>query len=233
MTGASAKTGDAHGRHGSARATHARTASATDVLTFWFGQDAAAPLSLVSTPRLLSRLPYWGGKWAQRVRDVEGDMRARYSDAVAGAREGRYDAWANTPDGAMALLLLLDQFPRNIFRGTPDAFASDTAALALARTIQTRGFDQGYLPVARAFVLLPFVHQEDLACQDHAVRGMWRLVRVAPGVQRMIVAAELVSAIRHRQAIARFGRFPHRNEVLGRVSSPAEASFLRQPLTRF
>ena len=127
----------------------------------------------------------------------------------------------------IALLIVLDQFPRNMFRGTPRAFAADARALALARDAVGRGFDEVLLPVQRWFVYLPFEHAEDLAMQRESLRLFERLATDAAG------AGTLTYAMRHYAVIERFGRFPHRNAILGRASTPEELAFLAQPGSSF
>jgi uncharacterized protein (DUF924 family) len=136
--------------------------------------------------------------------------------------------WQETPDGALALIVVLDQFARNIHRGDLRAFAGDTIALATARALVDTGADRALPPVRRVFVYLPFEHAEDLACQDEALRLFGALAAESPEH-----ADTLDYARRHRDIIARFGRFPHRNEVLGRPSTPDEEAFLAQPGSRF
>ena len=122
-------------------------------------------------------------------------------------------------EGALALAILLDQFPRNIYRGTPRAFAADAKARDAARNALAAGHDQAVAPFMRAFLYLPFEHSEDMADQDRSV-ALFR----ALGDEKY-----LGFAIGHRDVIARFGRFPHRNEILGRRSTPDELAYLRQP----
>ena len=116
-------------------------------------------------------------------------------------------------------MLALDQFPRNVFRGTPRAFASDAKAREIARIALNRGYDEGICPAFRVFFYLPFEHSENVADQDHALELFKGL-----GEER-----SLADAIGHRDTILRFGRFPHRNAVLGRDSTPEEAEYLKEP----
>jgi uncharacterized protein (DUF924 family) len=169
--------------------------SPSEVLKFWW--DAGPEAWFRSDPA-----------FDDRVRAVLGP-------AAAAARECRLDAWAATPHGALARIILLDQVPRNIFRGTPDAFASDPLALDAARAALDSGFPDVFPKEARAFFYLPFEHAEDLEAQAHAVDLMRPLGREAH-----------YYALMHYEAIARFGRFPHRNVVLGRESTHAETVWL-------
>ncbi len=143
------------------------------------------------------------------------------------AAAGGLDGWAATPEGALALCLVLDQFPRNLRRGSPGAFALDLRAQAVARQAVLRdGFDWALTPTERCFLYLPFEHSERMADQDLSVALFEGLrddpVHRAPG-------GSIDYAWRHRMVIARFGRFPHRNAVLGRAGTTAEEAYLAQP----
>lgn len=181
------------------------------VLDFWFGSPDD-PL------REMFR-----EAWFKPDASFDSECRERFGALAAEAAQGGLARLADTPEGALALILLLDQMPRNIHRGMPLAFASDVQALSLARRIVARGFDQTLPPVMRLFVYLPFTHAEDLGAQDDCVR----LVESLPETPWR--ANALKSAIAHRDVIARFGRFAHRNAVLGRVSTPAEKAYLAEP----
>lgn len=132
------------------------------------------------------------------------------------AARGQYDGWADTAEGALALLILLDQFPRNLFRGSAHSYATDGKARAVARAAIARGFHREVAPELRQFFLLPFEHSESLADQDEARRLADELGD--PDTRKW---ADI-----HRDIIARFGRFPHRNAALGRETTPAEQEFL-------
>jgi uncharacterized protein (DUF924 family) len=142
-------------------------------------------------------------------------FRACFLDSHEQAAAGRLDQWAQTPDGALALVLLLDQFPRNVFRGDARMFATDARAVAAAEAAIAAGHDSAVDEQLRVFLYLPFEHAEDLALQDRCV------ALCAP-----LREDYLRFAIVHRDIIARFGRFPHRNAVLGRESTPEELAFL-------
>jgi uncharacterized protein (DUF924 family) len=138
------------------------------------------------------------------------------------AAGGELDSWKEEPSSALALILLLDQFPRNIFRGTPRAFATDPKALATAKHAVARGFDLALPPVQRPFIYLPFQHSENLDDQQESVRLLRKLAAEHPAMAGYIQYAE-----HHIGVIRRFGRFPHRNAVLGRASTPEETEFLQ------
>lgn len=190
-------------------------ATPTQVLDFWFGADHAVD-------------PRWFTGGAAFDREIG----ERFGATIDAALAGMLDDWAATADGALALVVVLDQFTRNVYRGTPRAFAGDARALAVARHLIDGGGDAALPPLRRWFVLMPLEHAEDLSLQDECVRRFEALL-VDAGAQREAVASALDYARRHRDVVARFGRFPHRNEILGRASTPDELEFLRQPGSRF
>ena len=172
---------------------------------FWFGADP----------------PVWRKAWF--LKDPEFDSAcARFTPTREAALAGAHDAWAETPRGVLALLILLDQLSRNLFRGQAAAFAADPRARDIARVALARGFDRAVTPIERVFLYLPFEHSEDLADQDLSVR----LFEALPPIEGAAVADY---AHRHRDVIRRFGRFPHRNAALGRVSTPEELAYLAEP----
>lgn len=173
----------------------ASPATAEDVIGFW---REAGP-----------------SRWFRKDADFDRAFRDRFLAAHEAAARGELDAWASTADGALALCILLDQFPRNAFRGSARMFATDGQARGIARAALDRGFDQQVEPELRQFLVMPFMHSEDLADQQLCVR----------------LAAELPTdtlryAVMHRDIIERFGRFPHRNAVLGRATTVEEQRFL-------
>jgi uncharacterized protein (DUF924 family) len=186
-----------------------------DVLEFWFGNPADSGFGTARAS--------WFGKNASfdaRIREHFGatwDMAAR----------GRLGDWREDPLPLLAFIVLTDQFPRNMFRGTSQAFATDGAALAAARVAVSRGYDAALSPVQRLFVYLPFEHAEDLVTQRESLRLFARLGEYAGS------AGAVDFARRHHDIVARYGRFPHRNAMLGRKSTAAEAAFLLQPGSGF
>ena len=191
-------------------------AQAQDVLDFWF---------LPPDNRDYGQAR---GEWFRKDDAFDAQIRARFGALIDAAIEGGLRAWDATPHGALARLIVLDQFTRNVYRGTPRAFAGDTRALALAVALTQAGQDQQLPPMLRAFAYLPFEHAEDLAMQARAVELFQLLSQAQPGFEGMLDYAE-----RHQEVIARFGRFPHRNAILGRASTPQEVEFLRQPGSSF
>jgi uncharacterized protein (DUF924 family) len=190
-------------------------ASWQEVLEFWFGAPGAPEFG---RPR---------AAWFVKSAEFDALIRDRFLATHEAAAAGALDAWSTRPLGALALAVALDQFPRNIFRGTPRAFAADARALAVARGAVARGFDEVLLPVQRWFVYLPYEHAEELAAQRESLRLFERLAVDAAG------AGTLTYAMRHYAVIERFGRFPHRNAILGRASTPEELAFLDQPGSSF
>jgi uncharacterized protein (DUF924 family) len=188
-----------------------------EVLDFWFG----APGSVDAGARRRA--------WFVKDDAFDATIRERFGDTIDAAVAGGLREWdAIGPHGMLARLLVLDQFARNAYRGTPASFAGDTLALAAARHLVDVGADRELPPLQRAFVYMPFEHAEDAAMQARAVELFTRLAAEHPGFDDMLDYAH-----RHRGVIARFGRFPHRNGILGRASTPDEVLFLQQPGSRF
>jgi uncharacterized protein (DUF924 family) len=155
--------------------------------------------------------------WFSKSEAFDAEIARRFEAPHHAAARGELDGWDQTPEGALALLLLLDQFPRNMFRGSPHAFATDPLARQVARAAVDRGFDAEVDPALRQFFYLPFEHSELLEDQDRGV-----------ALCDQSGDADLAKWARlHRDIIARFGRFPHRNESLGRTTSEAEQAFLK------
>jgi uncharacterized protein (DUF924 family) len=163
--------------------------------------------------------------WFVKDEAFDASCRDGFGVLVVPAREGALDAWAATPKGALALLLLLDQFPRNLFRGGAEAFASDPHARAIAReTVLSQSFDRKLTATERMFLYLPFEHSEAMADQDVSV-ALFEGLRDAPAHNKPDGTIDY--AWRHRRVIQRFGRYPHRNAALGRESTAAEQAWLR------
>jgi uncharacterized protein (DUF924 family) len=173
---------------------------AEEVLRFWFGQDAK--------------------RWFEKNATFDAEIRSRflplYEELAANSD------WLAQPRDCLARIVALDQFPRNMFRGTPRAFATDALALAAAKHAVARGYDRNLSPVEKQFVYLPFEHSESLADQQRACELMKPLGEELYGW-----------AVKHKVIIERFGRFPHRNQILGRKSTPEEIEFLKQPGSGF
>ena len=185
------------------------------VLEFWFGSEDAVD-----------------ARWFRRSEAFDQAIASRFGPAVDAALAGRLDGWAARPDGALALILLLDQFTRNIHRGTPAAFAGDARALVLALHLVDSGTHRQLPPLQRWFAYLPLEHAEDLALQQQCV-GLFETLATDAGPHRDALAGALDYARRHHDVIARFGRFPHRNAILGRPDSSEEQAYLQQPGSGF
>ncbi len=160
-------------------------------------------------------------RWFTKDAAFDDAIRTRFLPTYEAAAAGRLDRWADSADGALALVLVLDQFPRNLFRGTPRAFATDAAALKAAEIARARGVDLRTEPDLRPFFYLPLMHSEDLGHQKQCVAIYETLVAEGPGNE-----AGLKSAREHADIISRFGRFPHRNVILGRDTTKDEQAFL-------
>jgi len=186
------------------------------VMDFWFGRHGDRGRD---TPRR---------QWFEKSDAFDEQIRDRFGMLIPRAIAGDLQVWATQPEGAVAQILVLDQFTRNVYRGSAQAFAGDARALAAARALVDTGVDRTLPGVQRQFVYLPFEHAEDIGAQDDALRLFAQLERDAPEVGQLLVWAQ-----RHHEIIARFGRFPHRNAALGRASTADEIEFLKQPGSSF
>lgn len=193
------------------------------LLDWWFGSGTTAAEVAAARSAL----------WFGRQDSQDFDARERFGGQVEQALAGELADWADSPQGWLALILLLDQLPRMIFRDSPRAFSGD----GLARQLVLAGLDEereeALTPLQRVFVYLVLEHAEDLFLQDEAVRRFTRLLSVALPAERALFADYLDYAERHHQVIARFARFPHRNAMLARASTPEELAFLQEPGSRF
>ncbi len=190
-------------------------ALATSILDFWFGRHG-------SPGQVTAR-----DAWFRKDPAFDAAIRERFGDAISIAVAGGYGEWCNTPDGALARVLLLDPFTRNVFRDTPRAFAGDARALATAQEAIARGYDRAVDPAGRRFFYMPFEHAEDAAAQQRSVELFSALARDTGD------DSVLEWARKHAGVVFRFGRFPHRNSILGRASTPEESAFLAQHGARF
>jgi uncharacterized protein (DUF924 family) len=172
--------------------------TADEVLAFWFS-DPIKP------------------NWFAKSDPIDAQIAAEFTDTFQAAHDGQLDAWMNHADQALALCIVLDQFPRNMFRGSPRSFESNDLVLTYAGTALDRGYDQQLDATHRQFMYLPFMHSEDMADQNRSV-GLYETL----GNQHSLYFAR-----EHRDIVAQFGRFPHRNAVLGRDNTPDEAEFLK------
>jgi len=199
-------------------------ARAKEILEFWFGSSVDDAQVQAEKGKL------WFGKDEQ----VDAEIWQRFGTLITSAgQRGLLDGPEPEAYRYLATILLLDQFVRNVFRGERRAFASDPLALQLALTALQQGHDQVLRPIERVFIYLPLEHSEDLKLQNRSVELFQGLLQVAPAGSKKAFAGFLDYAVRHREIIARFGRFPHRNAILGRESSAAELEFLKQPNSSF
>lgn len=185
------------------------------ILDFWFG---AADTPMRGRMR---------EEWFKKSADFDAEIRQRFLRVYERAAAGGYAHWEAEAHSALALLIALDQFPRNMFRNDPRAFATAAQALRIASAAVAQGLDQQLPTLQRHFFYLPFEHAEDMASQQQSLR-LFKSLSHDPQSATAIDYAQ-----RHYDAIARFGRFPHRNAVLQRVSTPEEIDFLRQPGSSF
>ena len=181
-----------------------KTATASEVLAFWFKE---------SKPE----------QWYKKDPAFDEAIRDRFESTTAAALAGRLDSWADDIDDCLALIILLDQFTRNIYRDTPRAFSGDEMAVALSLRCIDRGFLAHENAAWRQFMLMPMMHSEDVGIQDRSI----------PLFETHTNPMTHDYAIRHRDIVARFGRFPHRNAILGRPSSDEELAFLKEPGSPF
>ncbi|MFZ6846345.1 DUF924 family protein [Undibacterium sp. RuTC16W] len=193
------------------------------IKTFWFGDQTDDALTAASQAKL----------WWSKNPDIDQLMIQRFAMVTEQAADGALDAWKATPDACLSLILVCDQFPRNMFRATPRSFAYDALARHVCRDGLAQGFDQQLRLIERIFFYLPLEHSESMEDQDQSVSLFRALLAAATAQQKSLFEGYVTYAVRHRDVIARFGRFPHRNQILGRVSTPEELQFLSEPGSSF
>ena len=191
-------------------------AAPADILAFWFGQPGEAGHG---QPR---------SAWFRKDAAFDVEIRRQFLATVEAALAGQLADWASSPHGLLAQLIVLDQFPRNLFRGEAQAFAGDPQARQLAARALAQGWDKGLCAVEKLFLYLPFEHSEALADQQRSLALFTALAAEHAGCEGFLDYAQ-----RHHEVIARFGRFPHRNAALGRPSTPEETIYLAQPGSGF
>ena len=177
------------------------------VLAFWFGEPGS--------PTYGHYQPFW----FQSSPEIDQKIRDQFEELHQQAIRGELAVLQQTPEGSLALILLLDQVTRNMYRGTPQAFAADVQALAIAKEALAHGFDKNLMSIKKMFFYLPFEHSEHLEDQETSVALF----------EALGDSEVLAYAVQHRDLIVQFGRFPHRNAILGRQSTPAEMAFLETP----
>lgn len=190
--------------------------SPEDIHHFWFAEALSAPATAGQ------RMAFW----FKASRETDQLIAQRFAQILEEAGRGLLDDWEAQPRACLALVIVLDQFPRNMHRSRAKAFEHDTQALAVTK----RGIAAGYLPtlhtLEQAFFLMPFQHCENLGCQREGVTRFEQLVEQAPEAWRDLAEGMLRSARLHLEIIERFARFPHRNRIVGRVSTAAEEAYL-------
>jgi len=193
------------------------TKTISEIVAFWLGT------SLENPEAAFSRKEWWykGG------RPVDEDIRARFGDLVPQACARQLMAWQSTPSGALALILLLDQFTRNLYRNTPQAYGGDACAFEVLNQAIDEKLDTALPPVSRIWLYHPFHHAEDAEDQDRGLDLLNMLLKEATAEWQPYVKLSIEGWTRHRNIVARFGRFPHRNAVLSRDSTSEELKFLR------
>jgi uncharacterized protein (DUF924 family) len=193
------------------------------VLAFWFGElddQGRAPQSQTK-------------KWFSKNSEFDADVKARFEATHEAINDGKCEAWLDTPRGRLAYVIVLDQLSRNMFRGTADMFASDARALRAALDGIDKGDDKKLAGDTRTFLYMPLMHSEDWLVQDRCVSLFEAMREAAPPEERTRLDSHVKYAIMHRDIIKRFGRFPHRNSILDRTSTPDEVEFLTEPNSAF
>jgi uncharacterized protein (DUF924 family) len=190
------------------------------ILDFWLGPVDADPFANAKT-------------WWKKDPAFDAEVTRRFGAALEAASRGELDIWQDEPRPCAALIVLTDQLSRNIHRGSAAAFAQDGRARAACEQAQDRGLDVALRPVERVFVCMPLMHAEDLAAQNRGIVAFATLAEEAPEAQRPRFVDYVLFAVKHQKIIRRFGRFPHRNALLGRTSTAEEAAFLEQPGSSF
>ena len=196
-----------------------------EVLSYWFGDD----ISYDQAPSIVDRIQ---NVWFAGSDDVDNEIRKRFADDIAGVTEETLSQLNSSRD-KLAVIILLDQFPRNIFRESSEAFAKDHMALKLAKELIRSNEDVELEPIQRVFVYLALEHAENVEDQSLSVKKYEELLEEVDEGLKSIYESFLEYAIRHKVIIDRFGRFPHRNEILGRESTKEEIEFLKQPGSSF
>ena len=187
--------------------------SPEDVLELWFGEPARTEAELLTKVR----------RWFADGASMDAVIRERFGATVERAMTGEHDRWADTPRGRLALVIVLDQLTRHCFRGTPHAYAADPKAQTLALEALERDIGADMAPIERVFLVMPLHHSESIAHQRRSLAHARALAWTAPPA---LAEIHVEQALKYNDIIARFGRFPHRNTILGRESTPAEVAFL-------
>lgn len=196
---------------------------AAEILEFWFGPDATT--ETVSEEK--------GDMWFANGSNYDDIVRERFGDAITRAGAGAFDEWCVSPSGRLALIVLTDQVPRHVHRGTPGAFATDAKAREVCLAGIKLEADKALTPIQRVVYYLPLEHAEDLALQERCVSFYRQLLEDVSQDNLKDYETSVSFAVAHRDVIARFGYFPHRNEILGRPLNDEEHAFLQEPNSSF
>ncbi|MFC7287590.1 DUF924 family protein [Herminiimonas glaciei] len=192
-------------------------ATADAVLQFWFGSEQDDTKTAEQQNKL----------WWSKDDAVDQAISSRFKNSTLAAANGELDEWAEQPRDLLALILLTDQFPRNMYRGLPTSFAFDALALQWSLIALDHGFERHLRPIERVFLYLPLEHSEVLEHQHRSVALFEQLLQDVPAAHKQTFSGFVQFAIRHRDIVARFGRFPHRNAIFGRDSTAEELAFLQ------
>ncbi len=191
--------------------------SADDVLDFWFGQPATTPDELMAKIR----------RWFRGGPELDKEISEGFGDTVRAALEGKLDAWAETVRGRLALVIVLDQFTRNVYRNNAKTYAGDDKAQQLAVAAFDEGLDTELGGIERMFLSMPLLHSEKIEHQKRVNAIAKENAKRARPIESKIFEMNLEQAVKYEGIVSRFGRFPHRNVILGRTSTPEELEFLK------
>jgi uncharacterized protein (DUF924 family) len=192
---------------------------AEQFLEFWFG-PAGGPVGAAEN-------------WWKKDPAFDALLRDRCLDLHQAIIQGKHEAWRKDARSCLAYVVVIDQISRNVFRGKPEAFTQDTLAQSATIDGMRAGFDRTFDPRQKMFFYLPLLHAEDRQLQDQAVIMMATTAEATPEDERRPIMQQVIWGVKHRNIILRFGRFPHRNEILGRPSTPEEIEFLKEPGSSF
>jgi uncharacterized protein (DUF924 family) len=194
-----------------------------NVLDFWFGS------STDSGAILKEKMKLWF------VKDPENDqkMKSIFGYDVEKGSHGHYDNWSDTPEGRLGLIILLDQFSRNIYRNTPESFANDPKALMLSLEAIDEKIEKSLIPIYQVFYYMPLMHSEEISIQRKCVEMFKQLQSEVDDSLKKTIGGNIDYAIQHMKIVERFHRFPHRNAILGRASTEEEVEFLKEPGSSF
>ena len=187
-----------------------------DILEFWIKDADSDPVSAKQQSTI----------WFNASESLDQELRDRFGELLERGGAGELDHWRSTPQGSLALIILLDQFSRNIYRGTSEAFDFDAQALTICQSMQQSGQLDLLGPVGKVFALMPLQHAEDLAVQEASVEAFRQIAESAPAGYEQMTSGNHEYAKLHYDIIKQFGRFPHRNRIMGRQSTEAEQRWL-------